>query len=93
MVRQRRPWTWARIRERWWAEVEQYPLLLPDLPKTVERGEAVRLYRGERTLAEILADASRQMDEQDEREAMARDPIAYIRARRPRRLIDRLLGR
>ncbi len=73
--------------------MELHELPLPDLPQAVERGEAVRLYRGERTPAEILADASRQMDAEDEAERYRSDPIAYITARRPRRLIDRLLGR
>ncbi len=73
--------------------MDLYPLELPDLPKAVQRGEMVRLYRGERTPAEILAGASRAMDEQDEAERYRADPITYIRARRPRRLIDKLLGR
>jgi len=73
--------------------VELYPLELPDLPKAVERGEAARLYRRERTPAEILADASRAMDQEDEAERYRADPVAYITAHRPRRLIDRLFGR
>ncbi len=73
--------------------MELHELPLPDLPKAVQRGEMVRLYRGERTPAEILADASRAMDQEDEAERYRADPVAYITAHRPRRLIDRLFGR
>jgi len=70
-----------------------YPLELPDLPRAVARGEARHLYRGERTVAEVLAAAAAEMDAEDAELERQRDPIAYIRAHRPRRLIDRLLGR
>lgn len=62
-------------------------------PGPVDDGWARRIRQGPRTVEQILADASRAMDEQDRREAMAADPIAWAWAHRPRRLIDRLLGR
>lgn len=58
----------------------------------IDRGWA-RSIRNPRTVGEVLRAASREMDEQDERERQAADPIAYLPAHRGRRLIDRLLGR
>jgi hypothetical protein len=49
--------------------------------------------RGPLTVAEVLSRAKAQMDAEDEAERQAADPLHYIRAHRPRRLIDRLLGR
>ena len=73
--------------------MELYPLVPPDLPRPVESGWARSIRRGPRTLDEVLASARAEMDEQDRREEMERDPIAYVRAHRPSRLLDRLLGR
>jgi regulator of protease activity HflC (stomatin/prohibitin superfamily) len=74
--------------------MELHPVVLPDLPQVVQRGEVTRLYRGERTLAEILADASRQMDAEDEAERYRADPIRYVTAQRSRRTLwGRLFGR
>jgi hypothetical protein len=70
-----------------------YELIPPDLPKLMHRGEVHRITHGPSTIGEVLDRARAAMDEQDRREEMARDPIAYARAHRPRRLIDRLLGR
>jgi hypothetical protein len=45
------------------------------------------------TISEVLERARLAMDAEDAAEEYARDPVAYARARRPRRLIDRLRGR
>lgn len=78
--------------------MELHPLDPLELREAAARGNARaivhrELHRQPRTVAEVLADASRAMDEQDAREARERDPVAWARAHRPWRLIDRLLGR
>jgi hypothetical protein len=48
--------------------MDLYPLDPPDLlrPGPVDRGWTRTLYRGPRSIAEILADASKAMDAEDE---------------------------
>jgi hypothetical protein len=55
----------------------------------IARGEARRMYRGPRTVAQVLEDAAAEMDLED---AEAGDPLAWVRARRQRRrtLLNRL---
>jgi hypothetical protein len=59
----------------------------------VDSGWARAIYRGPRTIGQVLAAAAAEMDAEDERLEQARDPVGWVRAHRPRRLIDRLLGR
>jgi len=77
--------------------VELHPLDLPDLPDLPRPGPVdagwARSFRQPRTVAEILAGASAAMDAEDAELERQRDPVAWARAHRPRRLIDRLLGR
>jgi hypothetical protein len=72
-----------------------YPPRLPvDLAMQntpVDSGWCRAVSHGPKTLQEILRAASAAMDAQDEAEAYRRDPVAYFRARRGRRLLDRLL--
>jgi hypothetical protein len=69
-----------------------YELIPPDLPQLMRQGEARRISHGPSTIGEVLDRARLAMDEEDRREEMERDPIAYARAHRPRRcLLDRLL--
>jgi hypothetical protein len=64
----------------------------PDLGRLASAGEVRRIRQGPRTIEEVLARARAQMDEEDRLEELARDPVAWMRAHRPRhRLIDRLL--
>jgi len=76
-------------------ELQLHPLRIDGAPQPgpVDAGWARAISRGERTPAEILAGASRAMDQEDEAERYRADPVAYITAHRPRRLIDRLFGR
>ena len=63
-------------------------------PDPVDAGWARRLHSEPRTVAEVLATASRDMDAQDERERQAADPVAWLRAhRRKHNLWARLSGR
>jgi hypothetical protein len=63
-------------------------------PDSADSGWAQALYRGPRTLSEVLRDASAAMDEEDRRQAMAADPLVYARPRGCRApLWRRLLGR
>jgi hypothetical protein len=75
--------------------VDLYPLQLPDVPQPdpVDTGWARRIRQGPRTIEEVLHAASARMDAEDEAEAYWRDPVAWVRAHRPRRLWDVLLGR
>jgi hypothetical protein len=75
--------------------VNLYPLPLPDLPQPapVDTGWARAIRHGPMTVEQVLDRARAEMAEQDRQEAMAADPVAWLRAHRPRRLIDRLLGR
>jgi hypothetical protein len=81
--------------------MEPYRLPLYRLPvdaemqrNPVDSGWARGISRGPRTVGEVLAAASAAMDEQDERERQAADPVLWLRAeRRKHRLWDRLLGR
>lgn len=66
---------------------------LPELQRITRQGEMARLYRGERTIGEILRSASKAMDEEDAELERQRDPLAWIRAPRRRSLLNRLLGR
>jgi hypothetical protein len=73
-----------------------YPLdplgLAQQRPGPVDAGWARALHRSRlRTVQEILDDASRQMDAQDEAERRARDPLAYIGAHRRPSLWNRLM--
>jgi hypothetical protein len=78
--------------------MELHPLPRP-LPGASDAGAALhagmvsRVLRGEgRSVAEVLAAASNAMDAEDEAERYAADPVAYVRAHRPRRtLLQRLL--
>ena len=75
--------------------MELHEIRPPDLDALRVRGDARALLRSRepRTLSEILADVSRQMDEEDAELERQRDPLNYVRARRPRRnLLARLLG-
>jgi hypothetical protein len=64
----------------------------PDLAAMVARGEVSRVYKPPRTVAQVLDDARKAMEAEDEALARARDPIAYVRAQRARRtLLGRLL--
>lgn len=62
-----------------------YPLPLPDLDQLRQDGEVRRIAHGPSTISEVLGRASAAMDEQDRLEEMRRDPVAYMRAHRPRR--------
>ena len=75
--------------------MDLHPLFVdrPPAPGPVDTGWARVIRHGPMTVEQVLDRARAEMDAQDEAEAYRRDPIAYIRARRPRRLIDRLLGR
>jgi hypothetical protein len=66
---------------------------LPDLGRLESAGEVRRLHRGARTLEEILRSAAEAMDAEDRAEELARDPVLWARAHRPRTLWNRLLGR
>jgi len=72
--------------------MEVFPLELPDLPEAVQQGDVRRISRGPLTVSQVLGQGLAAMLDDDEAQERQRDPIAYIRARRPR-LIDRLLGR
>jgi hypothetical protein len=75
-------------------ELHPLPVDRPPLPVSPVGAGWARTIRQPRTVEEILADASKAMDEQDEAERMAADPIAYIRAERGRRTLwGRLFGR
>jgi hypothetical protein len=72
--------------------MEVYPLRVPDLEERAGRGEARAIARGRSTIAEVLERGRLAMLEEDQAEEYARDPVAFVRAHRPRtRLIDRLL--
>jgi hypothetical protein len=76
--------------------VELYPLpgALAELGRAVAEGQARMLRRGPRTLAEILTAAAEAMDDEDQAEEYARDPVTWLRAHRPpRNLWERLFGR
>lgn len=73
--------------------MELYPLVLPDLPETVQRGDARRISHGPLSVEQVLGRGLQQMLDEDQAERQAADPVAWARAHRPRRLIDRLLGR
>lgn len=63
------------------------------MQRPAERGWTIGISRGPVTVAEVLQAASDRMDAEDELLERERDPLAWMRAHRPRRLIDRLLGR
>lgn len=77
--------------------MELYPLQVPDPGRAWAEGQARRLAAGPsgegKTVAEILGEASARMDEQDRRDALARDPVRYAGPPRRRGLLARLLGR
>lgn len=63
-------------------------------PDPVDAGWARSLTRGPRTVSEVLGEALQRMNAEDEAEAYAADPIAYIRAGRARTTLwGRLFGR
>lgn len=73
--------------------MELHPLPGPfaELGREIAAGNIRMLHQQPRTVSEILRDASAAMDEQDQAEEYARDPVAWLRAHRPRnRLWDRL---
>jgi hypothetical protein len=73
--------------------MELHPLVPPDLEHLTRRGEVRRLYRPPRTVEEVLRDASRAMDLEDEAERYRADPVLWIRGeRRKRSLFWRLFG-
>ena len=51
------------------------------------------MYRSPRTVAEVLQEALEAADAEDARMERELDPLVYALVHRPRRLIDRLLGR
>lgn len=60
----------------------------------IDRADLERVIRpGLRTITELLRAKAAEMDEEDRQLATAADPVMWARAHRPRRLIDRLLGR
>jgi hypothetical protein len=75
--------------------MDLHPLFVdrPPQPDPVDAGWARAVSRGPMTIAEVLERGRAEMEAEDERERQARDPIAYIRAHRPRTLWNRLLGR
>jgi hypothetical protein len=62
-------------------------------PDPVGSGWAHAIHRGPRSIGEVLRAASTAMDEQDEAERRAADPLTWIRAERRRTLWGRLFGR
>jgi hypothetical protein len=77
--------------------VELYPLpgalTGPGLGRAVAEGRARVLRRGPRTLGEVLAEAAAAMDDEDQAEEYAKDPVTWLRAHRPpRNLWERLFG-
>ena len=77
--------------------MDLYPLpgqlLPPDLDRLRQQGDVRRIRHGPMTVAQVLERARREMDEQDRAEAEAADPVLWVRARRRRTLLNRLLGR
>jgi hypothetical protein len=73
--------------------VELHPLPLPDLAHLMQQGEARRIRHGPMTIGEVLERARGEMDAEDELERQSADPVLWARARRPRTLLNRLLGR
>jgi hypothetical protein len=60
-------------------------------PDPVGAGWARVIRHGPQTVAQVLERARAEMDDQDERERQAADPLLWARAHRPRTLLDRLL--
>lgn len=75
--------------------MELHPFPLPDVPQPgpVDTGWARAIHRGPRTIDEVLRSAGEAMDAEDEAAELDRDPVAWLRARRPRTLFNRLFGR
>jgi hypothetical protein len=72
--------------------VDLYPLPGTPQPGPVDAGWVQAIRRGPSTIAEVLERARLAAEAEDEAEAYRADPIAYVRAHRPRRrLIDVLL--
>jgi hypothetical protein len=65
-------------------------LAAPD-PRLVDAGWARAIREGPMTVDQVLARGLAAMLDEDRAEEMARDPILYARAHRPRRLVDALL--
>jgi len=62
------------------------PLIPPDLARLRDQGDARSIVHGRRsTIAEVLERGRLAMLEEDRLEEYRNDPIAYVRARRPRR--------
>jgi hypothetical protein len=62
-------------------------------PDPVDSGWMRRVRRGPVTVDQALAAGLARMLDEDAEELRQRDPVAYARARRPRPLWRRLLGR
>jgi hypothetical protein len=63
-------------------------------PDPVDSGWARVIRHGPRSVGEVLRSASAAMDEQDEAEGRATDPVASIRAERSRHTLwGRMFGR
>ena len=63
-------------------------------PDPVDTGWARAVHRGPRTVEQVLGAALAAMNEQDEAERRAADPVAWLRAERRRRsLFWHLFGR
>jgi len=71
-----------------------YEFVPPDLAKLAAEGDARAIVRrGRSTVAEVLARGRAAMEAEDLAEEYQRDPVAYLRAHRPRRtLLQRLLS-
>jgi hypothetical protein len=73
--------------------MDLHPFRPPDLPlRAVDDGWARVIRHGPSTLDEILGRARQRMDAEDRLEQYRADPVAYLRAHRPRsNLLDVLL--
>lgn len=60
-------------------------------PDPVGQGWARIISNEPRTVSEVLDDARRSMDAEDEAERQAADPLAWLRASRRKNLLTRLL--
>lgn len=73
-------------------ELHRLPIDAELRPDPVDTGWVRWISRGPSTVGQVLERGRQAMLAEDEAEEYARDPLAYVRAHRPRRrLIDRLL--
>jgi hypothetical protein len=75
--------------------MDLYPLPVEPvvLPGPVDSGWARVIRHGPLTIEQVLGRGLEQMLAEDERDRQAADPVLWAWEHRPRRLIDRLLGR